>query len=74
MTLNKVAEIIAERIGKDVSEITPDTKIEDLGLDSLDVAELMMQFEDEFGYEIELGENKAETVGDLVLIIENAKK
>lgn len=74
MTLNKVAEIIAERIGKDVSEITPDTKIEDLGLDSLDVAELMMQFEDEFGYEIELGENKAETVGDLVSIIENAKK
>ncbi len=74
MTLNKVAEIIAERIGKDVSEITSDTKIEDLGLDSLDVAELMMQFEDEFGYEIELGENKAETVGDLVSIIENAKK
>ena len=48
-TFNKVVEIISERLGKDASTITENSKFrEDLGADSLEVVELIMQLEDEF--------------------------
>ncbi len=71
MTFEKVANIIAERIGKDASEIKPETKFEELGIDSLDVMELLMQFEDEFGHEIEIGDNKIEDIAGLVKLIDD---
>lgn len=73
MTLEKVAKVIAERTGKEVSEITMETKIQDLNIDSLDMMELLMQFEDEFGYEIELGDNKITDIAGLVKLIDDAK-
>ncbi|MPN61840.1 Acyl carrier protein [bioreactor metagenome] len=45
-----------------------------MGIDSLDVMELLMNVEEEFGTEIELGENKVNAVGDLVTLIENKLK
>jgi len=49
----KVYNIIAEQTGKKVDEINDDSQfIEDLGLDSLDLVELVMAFEEEFGQEI----------------------
>ena len=52
-TFNKVVEIISERLGKDASTITENSKFrEDLGADSLEVVELIMQLEDEFEIEI----------------------
>jgi acyl carrier protein len=51
--LEKVAKIIAEHLGADSSEITPETSFkEDLGADSLDLFELIMAFEEEYGIEI----------------------
>ncbi|MBQ7355029.1 MAG: acyl carrier protein [Clostridia bacterium] len=50
----KLLTIIAEYLGKDVAEIEADSTFEDLGLDSLDIAELVMQIEDELGVTIEL--------------------
>lgn len=51
---DKLIAIIAEYLGKDASEIEADATFEDLGLDSLDIAELVMQIEDELGVTIEL--------------------
>lgn len=49
----KVLEIIVEQLGVEEHEVTPDAKFEaDLGADSLDIVELIMAFEEEFGIEI----------------------
>ena len=51
--LKKVKEIIIEKLGVNESEITENAKfIDDLGADSLDTVELIMQFEEDFSLEI----------------------
>ncbi len=70
MDFNAVAELIAERNDLDVSKITPETKFQDLGIDSLDTVEMLMDLEDKIGVEIEL-DQKVETVGELVAFIES---
>lgn len=72
MIFDKVAEILGEHIDADASTITMESTFEDLGLDSLDVVDLVMNFEDEFGVEIEMNEN-IKTVGNLVTLIESLK-
>ena len=50
---DKVKEIIIDKLGVDSAKITMEAKfIDDLGADSLDTVELIMQFEEEFGIEI----------------------
>ena len=70
MVVDVIAELVAERVEKDVSEITMDSKFQDLGIDSLDTVELLMNLEDKLGIEVEL-DQKVETVGDLVAFIES---
>ncbi|WP_299226172.1 acyl carrier protein [Sulfurihydrogenibium sp.] len=49
----RVKEIIADQLGVDMEKITPEARfVDDLGADSLDVVELIMAFEEEFGIEI----------------------
>lgn len=64
----KVKEIVAEQLGKDVSEVTTNASfIDDLGADSLDIVELVMKMEEEFGIEIPDEEaEKIKTVNDVV--------
>ena len=51
--LNKIKEIIVDKLDVNESLITKDAKfIDDLGADSLDTVELIMQFEEEFSLEI----------------------
>ena len=70
---DKVKEIIIDKLGIDNRKITMDAKfIEDLGADSLDTVELIMQFEEEFG--IEIPDEEAEgllSVGQAVDYIKN---
>jgi len=52
-TLDKIKEIIVEKLGVQKSKISSDSHfIEDLGADSLDTVELIMQFEEDFNIEI----------------------
>ena len=69
MVFNAVAELIAERNECDISTITPETKFLELGIDSLDTVEMLMNLEEKIGVEVEL-EEKVETVGELVAYIE----
>jgi acyl carrier protein len=73
MTFDKVVKILANYRDMDVSEITMESNFEDLGLDSLDMVDLVMLLEDEFEIEIEI-EEKLETVRDLVELIESLLK
>lgn len=75
-TIDKVKSIIAEQlcISKDDISDTANV-IEDLGADSLDVVELLMTFEDEFGVSIPDEEvEKLKTIPAIVKIIDEHKK
>lgn len=70
---SKVTEIIVEKLGVSAAEVTPEASFtEQLGADSLDTVELIMEFEKEFGLQIpdEEAEN-IKTVGEAVEYIES---
>ena len=72
----RVKEIIIDKLGVDESEVTPEASFNnDLGADSLDTIELIIEFEKEFN--IEISDDQAEsigTVGEAIKYIEeNAK-
>jgi acyl carrier protein len=72
--LERVREIIVENLGVDPSEVLMETRFrDDLEADSLDLAELIMDFEDKFGVGSisEEDAQKIETVGDAVDFITN---
>ncbi len=71
MVFEKIANLLAEKLECEVSEITMETKFGDLGIDSLDVMEMLMSLEEELDMEIEMGDNKVESVADLVQMIES---
>lgn len=70
---DRVREIIAEQLMVDLEEVTEEAFfVNDLGADSLDTVELIMEFEDEFG--IEIPDEDAEgiqTVGEAIAYIES---
>ena len=52
-TFNKIKDIVVDKLGVEESKVTSKAKfIDDLGADSLDTVELIMQFEDDFNIEI----------------------
>ena len=71
----KVKAIIVDNLGVDASEVTAEANFtNDLGADSLDTVELIMEFEKEF--DIQIPDDKAEviaTVSDAISFIEGAK-
>jgi len=71
--LEKVKEIIADQLDQDVTQITETTSFqEDLGADSLDIFQMIMALEEEFG--VEIGNDEAEkikTVSDVVNYIQS---
>lgn len=73
MTFDKVKGLLAEQLNVDEAKITPNSKIvEDLGADSLDIVELLMGLEEEFGITVEEDKvQKISTVGDIVDLIDN---
>jgi acyl carrier protein len=68
----KVKDIIVEQLGVNPEQVTPQASfIEDLGADSLDIVELVMAFEEEFGVEVpDEDAEKLQTVGDVIKYIE----
>ena len=74
MIFEKLAALIAEQFNVDADSITMDTSFtDDLNADSVDIVDLSMALEEEFGIE-ELGEEEASsitTVGDLVRFLKN---
>lgn len=77
MIFEKMTEILAEQLAADPTTMTLNTKIaEDLGADSLDLVDLLMSVEDEFGVEIPDEEvENLHTIGDVVeYISKNAEE
>ena len=74
-TFEKVRDIVVEQLGVEADEVTIEsTFIDDLGADSLDIVELIMAFEGEFGIEIpDEAAEKIKTVQDVVTYIDQNK-
>lgn len=63
MELSKIAEMLAEICDTPAEEITEDTAFADLGIDSLDITEVVMKVEDEYGITVDM-DRDIKTVGD----------
>lgn len=72
MVFDAIKELIADRVECDPEDVTMESTFKDLGIDSLDTVELLMDLEDKIGMEIEL-DQEVKTVGDLVKFIESKK-
>lgn len=70
----KVIAIVADKLGRDVAEITPEKSfVNDLGADSLDNVELLMAFESEFKIKIpEKEQEKIQTIQDAINFVSAA--
>jgi acyl carrier protein len=71
----EVIDIIIEQLGVDANDVSPEKSfVEDLNADSLDLTELIMTFEERFGFEIsEEDAEKLKTVNDVIDYIEKRK-
>ncbi len=71
--LERVSKVVVDRLGVDESEVKLEASFrDDLGADSLDVVELVMEFEEEFDMQIDDEDaEKIATVGDAVSFIES---
>ncbi len=73
---SRVKEIIADQLGVEIEKLRDDANfVQDLGADSLDVVELVMAFEEEFGIEIpDEDAEKIRTVGDVIKYLKERVK
>ena len=71
-TLDTVLEVIAEFVDVDPADITLDTTIESLKIDSLDIVEIVMSLEEKYDIQIE-EQGEIKKIGDLVELIESNK-
>lgn len=73
MTIDKIKEVLADHLDTDTDGITEETTFEELGIDSLETVEIMMELEDEFDIEIVVAD-VGKTVGSLVGYIDAKKE
>ena len=70
MYFDAIAKVISERTGCEASAVKPESTFTELGIDSLDTVELLMNLEDMLGIEIELAQ-PVNTVDDLDRFIQS---
>ena len=68
---DKLVSYAAKQLELDPAEITPDSTFESLGIDSLDIVEMIMDLESELGVELELEDQKITTFQELAAFIES---
>ncbi len=67
---NKLVAYAAEQLELNPDEITPESTFESLGIDSLDIVEMIMNLESELGVELEMEDQKISTFQELADFIE----
>ena len=67
----KLAKYAARTLELDIDDITPDSTFESLGIDSLDVVEMIMDLESELGVELEMEDQKISSFQELADFIES---
>ena len=67
----KLAKYASKQLELDIDEITPDSTFESLGIDSLDIVEMIMDLESELGVELEMEDQKITTFQELADFIDS---
>ena len=67
----KLVSYASNQLELDPSEITPESSFESLGIDSLDIVEMIMDLETELGIELDLEDQKIANFGELAAFIES---
>ena len=67
----KLAKYASKQLELDVTEITPDSTFESLGIDSLDIVEMIMDLESELGVELDMEDQKIATFQELADFIDS---
>ena len=67
----KLVSYAAKQLELDPSEITPDSTFESLGIDSLDIVEMIMDLESELGVELDMEDQKIATFRELADFIDS---
>ena len=67
----KLVAYAARQLDIDPSQISPESTFESLGIDSLDVVEMVMDLESELGIELEMEDQKITTFGELAAFVES---
>ena len=67
----KLVSYAAKQLELDAAEITPDSTFESLGIDSLDIVEMIMDLESELGVELEIEDQKITTFQELADFIDS---
>ena len=67
----KLVSYASKQLELNPEEITPDSTFESLGIDSLDVVEMIMDLESELGVELEMEDQQIATFGELAAFIES---
>jgi len=67
----KLVAYAAKQLELDIDEITPESTFESLGIDSLDIVEMIMDLESELGVELDLEDQKIATFGELAEFIDS---
>ena len=68
---DKLVSFAAKQLELDVAEITPDSTFESLGIDSLDIVEMIMDLESELGVELEMEDQKITNFRELAEFVES---
>lgn len=67
----KLASYAAKQLEIDINDISPDSTFESLGIDSLDIVEMIMDLESELGIELEMEDENITTFQELADFIDN---
>ena len=67
----KLVSYVVEQLEVDADNVTPESTFEDLGIDSLDIVEMIMDLESELGIELDMEDQKIATFGELAEFIES---
>ena len=67
----KLVNFAAKQLELDADSITPDSTFESLGIDSLDIVEMIMDLETELGVELEMEDQQISTFGELAAFIDS---
>ena len=67
----KLVKYASQQLELDASEISPESTFESLGIDSLDIVEMIMDLESELGIELDLEDQKIATFGELAEFIDS---
>lgn len=72
-TFETLRAIISDKFGMDAAEITPDTLLDTLGVDSLHAFDIIFEAEEKYGIRLSLGTDSPKTIQDFVNLIDEAR-